>query len=152
MSGIESSTLRRAREHLARAEERFRTAEGLAQLEEGLALLDDVVAEGSNAPEQVISRNLASTYAGRLMGRIQALCDGDPGLPEPEMEHLFKWVIAFDEIDVALPDYASDLKLRLARGLIDRYYEGCSPAEREKALQQFAGIAGESRARRRGPR
>jgi hypothetical protein len=137
----ECDELRRAREHLARAESGYRTSDGLSHLEEGLALLEDVML-GAATAHHAVARNLASTYADRIISRIESQIGNDPGAPEPELEHLFKVIIAFDEVDVELPEGTRALKLRLARRLIDRYYEGHGPAAKARALEDLAAIAG----------
>ena len=77
-----------------------------------------------------IAKNLAATYASRLYERVERLLDEDRTVPEPELEHFFKLVLAFDQIGGALPPSARALKIEVARRLIDRYYEG-HPAERK---------------------
>ena len=144
----ESDALRRAREHLARAESGYRTTDGFFHLEEGLALLAEVML-GAATADHVVARNLASTYADRIIGRIKSQTENDPGAPEPELEHLFKVIVAFDEIDIDLPDGTTSLKLRLARRLIDRYYEGHAPAAKAKALRDLAAIESARAGKRR---
>ena len=62
-------------------------------------------------------------------------------MPEPQLEHLFKVVLAFDQSEVELPDTAREVKIEIARRLIDRYYEGHSPEQKRKALEQLTKIA-----------
>jgi hypothetical protein len=62
-------------------------------------------------------------------------------VPEPQLEHLFKVVLAFDQSEVELPDNAREVKVEIARRLIDRYYEGHSPEQKRKALEQLTKIA-----------
>ncbi len=130
-----------ARRCLAQAEAGLRTADGLARLAEGLALLEDVLAAGSPA-EAATAANLASTYAGRLYGRIDALVRTDQQLPEPELEHFFKVVLAFDSVSAALPASAADLKVAVVKRLIDRYYEGHPPENKARILRELAQLAG----------
>ena len=101
----EPRELTAARRSLAEAEAKYRAADGLARLEDGLALLDDVIAAGSPA-EVKTARNLASSYAARIYARINELVLGDAQLPEPELEHYFKMVLAFDRVDIELPKAA----------------------------------------------
>lgn len=129
-----------AREHLARGEASYGSAAGLAELEQGLGLLDDVMST-KNASHRAIAANIATTYATRIYRSIGALLDGDRAVPEPQLEHLFKVVLAFDQSDVELPDNAREVKLEIARRLIDRYYEGHSPEQKRKALEQLTKIA-----------
>jgi hypothetical protein len=135
----EPRQLQDARKCLAEAEAEYRTEEGLGRLGEGLALLDDVLVAG-DARHTEIAKNLAATYAARLYGRIERLLDGDRAVPEPELEHFFKLVLAFDQIVDALPASARALKIEVARRLIERYYEG-HPQERKlealRALEQL---------------
>jgi hypothetical protein len=136
----EPRELTAARRCLAEAEARYRSAEGLARLAEGLALLDDLIGAGSPA-EVETARNLASSYAARIYARIHELVGNDAQVPEPELEHFFKMVLAFDRVDAELPQAARDLKIEVVRQLIDRYYEG-HPAERKRqALEELDQLA-----------
>jgi hypothetical protein len=124
---------------LAAAEDGYRSAEGLARLVEGLELLDDVI-RAAGAAHARTARNLAATYAARIYGRIEKLVAGDAALPEPELEHYFKVVLAFDPVAAALPPSARALKIGVVRRLIDRYYEG-HPAERkQQALRALENV------------
>jgi hypothetical protein len=137
---IEPRELLAAREHLARAEASYGSAAGLAELEQGLALLDDLIS-AKNASHRAVAANLAMSYATRIYGSITRLLNGDRAVPEPHLEHLFKVVLAFDQSEVELPDNAREVKIEIARRLIDRYYEGHSPEQKRKALEQLTKIA-----------
>ena len=138
---IEPPQLVEARAHLAQAEALYRSDDGLFHLEEGLALLDEVMTTA--APQaQSVARNLATTYANRLCATIRKRVEADRGLPETELEHLFKFMLAFDERGFELPPDARAAKISLARHLIDRYYEGYSPEAKQRALEQLAGVVG----------
>lgn len=136
----EPRELSAAREHLARGEAGYRSAAGLAELEHGLGLLDDVIS-ANNAAHRAVAQNIAKTYATRIYRSITALLEGDRAVPEPQLEHLFKVVLAFDQSEVDLPDNARTVKIEIARRLIDRYYEGHSPEQKRKALEQLTKIA-----------
>lgn len=129
-----------AREHLARAEAGYRSKDGLYHLEEGLTLLEEVIA-GESPEFRKLALNLASVYSTKIYGGIKRLVDTDRGLPEPELEHLFKVVLAFDERSFELPAEARSTKVSLVRDLIDRYYEGHSPEVKRAALEQLAEIS-----------
>jgi hypothetical protein len=129
-----------AREHLARGEASYRSAAGLAELEQGLGLLDEVIA-AENAAHRAVALNIARAYATRIYRSITALLEGDSAVPEPQLEHLFKVVLAFDQSEVELPDNARAVKLEIARRLIDRYYEGHSPEQKRQALERLTKIA-----------
>jgi hypothetical protein len=135
----ESRELQAAREHLARGEASYGSAAGLVELEHGLSLLDDVSA--NNAAHRTIAANIAKAYATRIYRSIGALLASDRAVPEPQLEHLFKVVLAFDQSDVELPATAREVKIEIARRLIDRYYEGHSPEQKRKALEQLTKIA-----------
>jgi hypothetical protein len=135
-----SSALAGARDRLAKAEARFRSVEGLAELEEGLALLEEVVLDGTDG-QRTVADNLLATYADRLCAAVRRTVENDPGLPEPELQHLFRLLVAFDAAELDLPDYVRALKIDIARRLIERYYEGYPAEEKQKALEQLAGIA-----------
>lgn len=136
----ESRELVAAREHLARGEASFRSAAGLAELEQGLGLLDDVLS-GENTGHRAIAQNIAKTYSTRIYRSIGALLDADRAIPEPLLEHLFKVVLAFDQSEIELPENAREVKVEIARRLIDRYYEGHSPERKRRALEQLTKIA-----------
>ena len=138
---IEPPQLRFARQHLSQAEAKYRSEDGLFHLEEGLALLEDLM--GSDVPEhQTVAHNLASTYANKIFGIVRRLVETDRGLPEPELERLFKVVLAFDEHGFELPGEARDAKIAVVERLIDRYYEGHSPEEKRAVLQELAKMSG----------
>lgn len=136
----ESRELGLARRQLARAEAEIDSAEGLARLAEGLAVLDDLMTGGDAAAARTAG-NLAATYAARIYERIGASVAKAPQLPEPQLEHYFKVVLAFDQVGAALPASAADLKIAVARALIDRYYEGHPPEVKRRALEQLAAVA-----------
>jgi hypothetical protein len=140
----EPQQLSRARRYLARAEADLRSADGLTQLVEGLAFLEDVIGAGDpNAAST--ARNLATSYAARVYARVRDFVAGDEQVPEPELEHFFKVVLAFDPIGVELPESAQALKIAVVRRLIDRYYEGHPPERKQQALEELAQITGRDR-------
>lgn len=136
----EPAQLAAARQHLSRAESQLRSADGLVQLEEGLALLDEVMLDGA-AGHQAIAANLLQTYSTRVCESVRKVVESDRRLPEPELEHLFKVLLAFDAASLQLPDYVRGLKIGIARRLVDFYYEGYSAEEKQKVLEQLTGIA-----------
>jgi hypothetical protein len=134
----EPQELAKARRCLARAEASLSSADGLAQLVEGLAFLDDVIGGGTAAAST--ARNLAASYASRVYARVGDAVAGDAQLPEPELEHFFKVVLAFDQLGSALPESARELKISVVRRLIDRYYEGHPPERKQRALDELAQL------------
>jgi hypothetical protein len=136
----ESRELLTAREHLARGEANYGSAAGLAELELGLGLLDDVMS-AKNAANRSIAENIAKAYATRIYRSIGTLLESDRAVPEPQLEHLFKVVLAFDQSEIELPAQAREVKIEIARRLIDRYYEGHSPERKRQALEQLTKIA-----------
>ena len=138
----EPRELATARRHLAFAEANLDSTEGLARLAEGLGLLDALIL-GRDPAAARTAGNLAASYAGRIYERIGAAVAKDPQMPEPMLEHYFKVVLALDQVGEALPATAAELKLAVVRALIDRYYEGHSPAEKRRALEQLAQLKGE---------
>lgn len=136
----ETEQLQSARKLLAKAEAAFRSADGLADLEEGLLLLAEVVA-GRAPADRKVAQNLASTYTKKLYGIVRRLLETDRGIPEPELEHFFKLVLALDHAGVDLPPDARSMKIELARRLVDRYYEGYSPAAKQQALERLTAIS-----------
>ena len=138
----EPESLVSARKHLSRAESDYRSEEGLFHLEEGLALLEEEALDGE--PEyRMVAANLLSTYSTRICESVKKLIATNPGLPEPDLEHLFRVLLAFDLEELELPAYVRSLKIDVVKRLIDRYYEGHSAEDKQKMLEQLAGIADE---------
>jgi hypothetical protein len=135
----ESPLLQSARRHLAQAEARYRSGDGLFHLDEALSLLEDVIATES-IEQATVARNLAASYASRIHRAVQRLLQTDRGVPEPELEHLFKIVLLFDQRGFELPVESRANKIELVRQLIDRYYEGRSPAEKQAMLEELTKI------------
>ena len=136
----ESRELQAAREHLARGEASFRSAAGLAELEQGIDLLDEVMS-GKDARNRSIAENIAKTYSTRIYRSIGAQLEADRAVPEPQLEQLFKVVLAFDQSEIELPENARTVKIEIARRLIDRYYEGHSPERKRQALEQLTNLS-----------
>jgi hypothetical protein len=135
----ESRELMEGRRLLAAAEADLSSAEGLARLTEGLDQLDAIMSAGSQADART-ARNLASTYASRIYRQVSGLVMNDAQLPEPELEHYFKVVLAFDQIGIALPADAAELKIAVVKSLIERYFEGHSSDRKRAALAELADI------------
>ena len=135
----EPRQLASARKHLSLAESDYRTEDGLHHLFEGLALLEEVALDG-DAQYRTVATNLLSTYSTRICESIKKLVDADRALPEPQLEHLFKVLLAFDSQELELPDYVRSLKIDVVKRLIDYYYQGHSEEDKQKALEQLAGI------------
>lgn len=134
----ESRDLAAARASMAAAEEAWASADGLARLSDGIGRLADIIDGGS--AEARIASNVAATYAGRFYARVQEKLERDAQVPEPELEHCFKVVLAFDQVQSALPAAAAELKIGVVEALIDRYYEGHPPEQKRAALEQLAAL------------
>jgi hypothetical protein len=135
----ESAQLASARAHLARAEAGYRSKDGLAHLREGLALLEEITVDGA-PKDRAVATNLLVRYAGGICEAIRRAVDADRAPTEPELEHWFQVLLAFDAAELALPDFVRPLKVDVVRRLIDHYYEGHSDEAKRKALAQLAGI------------
>ncbi len=140
MSG-EPRQLAIARDHLSRAERQYRTDDGLFHLEEGLALLEEIIAS-ADADASRIAGNLLATYAAKVYAVAERAVETDPNLPEPELERLFKLILAFDHYSFELPAEARKTKVALVRRLVDRYLEGYPPAQKQAAMEELAKISG----------
>jgi len=135
----ESRELAAARASMAAAEGAWASADGLARLADGLGRLADII-EAGTAAEARIASNVAASYAGRFYGRVRDKLERDAQVPEPELEHCFKVVLAFDQVQSALPAAAAELKIGVVKALVERYYEG-HPAEKKRAvLEQLAAL------------
>ena len=135
----ESRSLSAARHCLAEAEAAWSTADGLARLTEGLERLTEVMEVGSKDEVRTAS-NLAVSYAGRFYGRVRDKLQRDAQVPEPELEHCFKVVLAFDQVKEALPSKSAEIKIDVVKALIERYYEGHSAEKKRAALEQLAAL------------
>jgi hypothetical protein len=135
----ESRELNAARASMAEAEADLESAEGLACLADGLGRLADIIETGTKA-EARTAGNLAATYAARCYARVSERLARAKLVPEPELEHWFKVVLAFDQVQDALPASATELKIGVVRALIDRYYEGHPPEKKRAALEQLAAL------------
>jgi hypothetical protein len=126
---------------MAEAEAAWSSAAGLARLLDGLGRLTDVIETGSGSEARTAS-NLAASYAGRFYARVRDKLERFPQVPEPELEHCFKVVLAFDVVNDALPPAAAEVKIEVAKALIERYYEGHSPEKKRAALEQLTALKG----------
>jgi len=135
----ESRELAAARASMAGAEAGWAEADGLARLADGLERLADIIESGAGA-EPRTATNLAASYAGRFYARVRDKLERDAQVPEPELEHCFKVVLAFDRVQSALPRAAAELKIKVVEGLIERYYEGHPPEKKRAVLEQLAAL------------
>jgi hypothetical protein len=134
----ESRELAAARAAMAAAEAAWASADGLMRLSDALGRLADIIEAGG--AEARIASNLAATYAGRFYGRVRDKLERDAQVPEPELEHYFRLVLAFDHVRGALPPAAADLKIGVVEALIERYYEGHPPEKKRAALEELAAL------------
>jgi len=137
----EPPQLASARGHLSLAEANYRSSDGLFHLEEGLSLLEEVMLDGATE-HQAVARNLLSTYSTSICQAVRKTVETERGLPQPDLEHLFKVLLAFDSLNLTLPAYVRSLKITVAKRLVDLYYEGYPAEEKRKVLQQLTGIVG----------
>jgi hypothetical protein len=126
-----------ARDHLARAESALLSEDGLHHLHEGLALLEV-------AQDESVARNLGCTYTTRIYDYIRRAVEKNPSLSEPELEHLFAVIRVFDEAPFDLPPESKRTKVDIVRRLIDLYYEGYTPSQKEQVFKKLAEISGET--------
>jgi hypothetical protein len=124
---------------MAEAETGLSSADGLARLIDGLERLAEIIETGGKA-EALTAGNLAAAYAARCYARVRDRLVRDAQVPEPELEHWFKVVLAFDQVRDALPPAATELKIDVVKALIERYYEGHSPAKKRAVLEQLASL------------
>jgi hypothetical protein len=124
---------------MAEAESAWSSADGLTRLIDGLDRLTEVIEAGSKAEARTAS-NLAASYAGRFYGRVRDKLQRLAQVPEPELEHCFKVVLAFDLVSDALPPAAAELKIDVVKALIERYYEGHPPEKKRAALEQLTEL------------
>ena len=135
----EAKALQTARDHLAHAETEFSTPNGLFHLEEGLALLDELC-ETAPTAQRDVAANLATTYAGKIFGRVRTAIQTDRAIPQPQLEHFFKLMLAFDTGDFTLPAESHALKIAVVRRLIDLCYEGYPEDKKLAVLEQLTQL------------
>jgi hypothetical protein len=123
-----------ARDHLAAAESTLLTSDGLHHLQEGLALLEV-------SKNESIAHNLGRTYTARIYAYIRREVEKNRSLSEPELEHLFAVIRVFDEAPFDLPPESKRTKVDIVRRLIDLYYEGYTPSQKEQAFRKLAEIS-----------
>lgn len=138
----EPPELAEARRRLARAESEFETEEGLADLQEGLGLLECVARDPAAGEHAGVARNLGGAYAAKIHERIGQRLESHVNLPEAALQHAFAVVRAFDGTGFDVPRSARSLKIELVRRLIDIYYEGYPAAEKQRAHEELAKLAG----------
>jgi hypothetical protein len=132
-----SDDLTLARDHLAKAESTLLTEDGLNHLQEGLALLDV-------SKNESVARNLGLTYTTRIYEYIRREVERNRSLSEPELEHLFALIRIFDEAPFDLPPESKRTKVDIVRRLIDLYYEGYTPSQKEQVFKKLAEISGDA--------
>ena len=134
--------LESAREHLAKAEAALLTDAGLFHLQEGLARLE--AALDSDGAIASLAENVGRTYTTRIYERVRNRVETGGNLTEPELEHLFAVIRSFDDFSFDLPPESRGLKIKVVKALIELYYEGYSPSEKEKIYKSLSEISGES--------
>ena len=92
---------------MAEAEAGLSSADGLARLTDGLERLAEIVETGGKA-EARTAGNLAAAMLARCYARVRDRLARDAQIPEPELEHWFKVVLAFDQVRDALPPAVGD--------------------------------------------
>ena len=135
----EPKQLEIARAHLARAESHYGSPAALEEVQKALAALEEI--RDRNDELTSLSERIAFTYATRLCDQLQRLLQPDAHVPEPQLEHFFKMLRAFDDSIIELPAAARQLKIELAKRLIDHYLEGHSAEDKAKAIRQLLDIA-----------
>ena len=135
----EPKQLEIARAHLARAEAHFGAPAALDEVDKALAVLEEI--RDRNDEISSLGERIAFTYASKLCDHLKRLLHTDDHVPEPQLEHFFKMLRAFDDSIIELPAAARQLKIELAKRLIDHYLEGHSVEEKAKALGQLLDIA-----------
>lgn len=130
-----------AREHLAKAESMLLTEDGLHHLQEGLALVEAVLEGSPTQQVESVALNLGRTYTKRIHEYIGRKVEKNRSLSEPELEHLFALIRSFDDASFDLPPESRNLKLDIVRRLIELYYEGHTPKQKEAAFKKLAEIS-----------
>jgi hypothetical protein len=132
-----------ARDHLAKAESMLLTEDGLHHLQEGLSLVEAVLDGNPAKRTESVALNLGRTYTSRIYESIRRKVEKSRSLSEPELEHLFAVIRAFDDACFELPPESSSLKVDIVKRLIDLYYEGYTPSQKEEVFKKLAEISGD---------
>jgi hypothetical protein len=138
----EPAELTSARRHLARAEAAIDTDDGLAHLEEGLELLESVAADRRAGEHRALAAQLGATYAVKVNEHVGRQLASGRNLPEPALRHSFALLRCFDGKGFDVPPTSRESKIELVRRLIDIYYEGYPAADKQRAYEELAEIAG----------
>jgi hypothetical protein len=140
---ISQDDLALARDHLAKAESKLLTEDGLHHLQEGLALVEAVLEGKPSKQTESVAVKLGRTYTTRIYDHIRGKVEKRQNLSEPELEHLFAVIRVFDDASFELPPESKNLKVDIVRRLVDLYYEGYTPAQKEAALRKLAELSGD---------
>ena len=135
----EPQELLEARRCLARAEANLRSADGLAQLVEGLALLDDVIGAGAGCRAHR-AQPCAELCDADLRARSATRSPPTRSCPSPSSSIFLRSCSRSTQSARRCRKSAQELKIEVVRRLIDRYYEGHPPEQRQRALEELAQI------------
>jgi hypothetical protein len=136
----ESRLLIDARARLAKAEAAYASKEGLHDLQEGLGMLEELLEDPDEAACHSIARNVGASYLGRIYRRVAARVAAERHIPEPELEHSFHLLRAFDDTGFELPPDAAALKVEVVRRLVGLYYEGHGASAKQPVLDELAAL------------
>ncbi len=121
--------LEEARRHLALAESAPWSDDGRFHADEGLFLLEE------HAEQTPAAARLGETYALRLLERVQSALAGD--VPEPQLKGMLKLLQTLESVPFGDAARLATVRVMIAERLLDRYFEGYSDAERERAIQSI---------------
>ena len=127
-----ADALAMARHHLALLENEFWSESGGFYADEGLFLLEEL------GEAQPAARQLAATYVGKLLDMVQTRLIGD--VPEPDLKEMLKLIQTLEDSGFGEPDRCETVRIMVAERLLDRYFEGYSGDERERAIRAIVEI------------
>lgn len=136
----EPAELVEARKYLSRAEAALFSKNALFDLEEGLGLLQELIDSGAHET-QALARNIGKTYGAKLYSAIGSVLAADRNVPEPQLEHLFQFILILDSAEIDLPSNSREIKIALGRELLSRYLEGHAAEEKRAAIEELMRIA-----------
>ncbi len=128
--------LEKARAALAHYESRFGLQESIRYLTEGLDLLDEIIE--ARTEQSDIARNVGVTYFSKLLENISMKLES--GIEtEPNLEILYRTILEFEGYSFCNNNELSRVKLDTFNQLFNRYYQGYSKEEKQKAIRDLLG-------------
>jgi hypothetical protein len=138
-----SDDLDAARHHLAKAEAGLFGDDGAFHLDEGLYLLEQLASSGSAEAET--AANLGVAYGQRCLVQLATVL-GEPDVPQTQLQQMLKLAQTLEDSALAAGASTSggrgsrdgrnpsELRRIIANRLVDSYFEGYTPEEKQRQI------------------